>query len=155
MATQKSPPRDVCLSHCVQNDTGQWVDVEKRDRKKSLFLLFFFSLFILCLFALFVLGFFIQHLLVPCWDFFFFWLSYKALMKAFQANMLIFVSMGMQKAWQCHRGFGQQTGGKHCCFFHAFIHIVSFFFSISVAFSFLLFSTSLFTHIFLKFLFCL
>lgn len=63
-----------CLSHCVQNDTGQWVDVEKKKREKkphrTAFTKFVFALFsvffILCLYALFVLGFFIRHLLVPC-----------------------------------------------------------------------------------------
>lgn len=75
----------------------------RKKRGRELLFKFVLALFILCLFALFVLGIFIRHLLVPRQGFFFseqFWLGYKALMKAFRANMLIFfffVSMGIQK----------------------------------------------------------
>lgn len=75
----------------------------RKKRGRELLFKFVLALFILCLFALFVLGIFIRHLLVPRRGFFFseqFWLGYKALMKAFRANMLIFfffVSMGIQK----------------------------------------------------------
>ena len=64
-----------------------------------------------------------------------FWLGYKALMKAFRANMLIFFFLfflfpwGSRKAWQCHRGSGQQNWWKTLpAFFFflpsSFIHIV-------------------------------
>lgn len=107
-----------------------WKRVKKEERKlllQSLFLLFFclfYPLFV-CIICAGIFLFCTSSSLIVL-----FWLSYKVLMKAFQANMLIFVSMGIQKASQCHRGFGQQTGEKHCCLF--FFHpsfIRRFFFS--------------------------
>lgn len=94
-----------------------WNRVKKEERKLlllSLFLLFFclfYPLFV-CIICAGIFLFCTSSSLIVL-----FWLSYKVLMKAFQANMLIFVSMGIQKASQCHRGFGQQTGEKHCCLF--------------------------------------
>lgn len=107
----------------------------RKKRGRELLFKFVLALFILCLFALFVLGIFIRHLLVPRRGFFFseqFWLGYKALMKAFRANMLIFFFLfpwGSRKAWQCHRGSGQQNWWKTLpAFFFfspsSFIHIV-------------------------------
>lgn len=108
----------------------------RKKRGRELLFKFVLALFILCLFALFVLGIFIRHLLVPRQGFFFseqFWLGYKALMKAFRANMLIFYFFlfpwGSRKAWQCHRGSGQQNWWKTLpAFFFfspsSFIHIV-------------------------------
>lgn len=57
---------------------------------KFVFALFGVFFFILCLFALFELGFLFCVSCVPRRAVLCFWLGYRALMKAFQANMLIF-----------------------------------------------------------------
>lgn len=120
---------------------------KKREREKThrtAFTKFVFALFSVFFYPLFVciicVGIFLFASPRPlsC----FFWLGYKALMKAFQANMLIFVSMGIQEARQCHRGFGQQTDGKQCCLFPSFIHIVSLCFSSTLHLSCIFFFTT-------------
>lgn len=70
MATQKrpeSPPRDACLPHYVQNDTGQWVDVGEKKRKRKNPQNCFYQVCFCSFFSLF-LSFVCLHYL--CGDFF-------------------------------------------------------------------------------------
>lgn len=96
----------------------------RKKRGRELLFKFVLALFILCLFALFVLGIFIRHLLVPRRGFFFseqFWLGYKALMKAFRANMLIFFFFCFhgdpERPDNVTEAPANRTGGKHCRLF--------------------------------------